>query len=205
MGRGGGRTPGAKNKPKKPVAPPSSSDDDDDDDDDGAHTQQHDDVCNKCGCAGSVLLCCEGDGCTRSFHLDCVGLLEVPSETWHCPHCTSGGERGDGGGGGAKTGGGGGGKRARPPPVLIVGAGGRAAASLDSVDGVALDASQAEETVIDGYRILAFRRPATTTPTAAAKAKAKAASLAASSSSSKRASPSRSTKQTPPRKRARRA
>lgn len=34
------------------------------------------------------LLCCDSDGCKNSFHLDCLGLTEVPYlDTWTCPIC----------------------------------------------------------------------------------------------------------------------
>ncbi|ETV98551.1 hypothetical protein, variant [Aphanomyces invadans] len=50
------------------------------------------DVCTLCG-EGGVLLLCDG-ACHRSFHLDCVGLKDEPSDAkWHCPDCTAGKHR----------------------------------------------------------------------------------------------------------------
>jgi hypothetical protein len=37
-----------------------------------------------------TMICCENPDCDREwFHLDCVGLSEVPSRTakWYCPEC----------------------------------------------------------------------------------------------------------------------
>ncbi|XP_021279332.1 helicase protein MOM1-like isoform X1 [Herrania umbratica] len=44
-------------------------------------------VCNLVG----KLLCCEGKGCHRSYHLSCLEhpLEEVPVGVWHCPVCVS--------------------------------------------------------------------------------------------------------------------
>ena len=41
----------------------------------------NDDFCSKCS-LGGVLLCC--DKCSKSYHLACVGLKELPSGDWIC-------------------------------------------------------------------------------------------------------------------------
>jgi N-acetylglutamate synthase-like GNAT family acetyltransferase len=43
-----------------------------------------DDLCRVCGDGGD-LLCC--DTCPATFHLDCLGLPEVPPGEWFCPAC----------------------------------------------------------------------------------------------------------------------
>ncbi|OQS02507.1 chromodomain-helicase-DNA-binding protein [Thraustotheca clavata] len=47
------------------------------------------DICALCGDGGLILLC---DGpCHRSFHMECVGLKEEPTDVkWLCPDCTAG-------------------------------------------------------------------------------------------------------------------
>ncbi|ETV78133.1 hypothetical protein, variant [Aphanomyces astaci] len=50
------------------------------------------DVCTLCG-EGGVLLLCDG-ACHRSFHLDCVGLTDEPTDAkWLCPDCSAGKHR----------------------------------------------------------------------------------------------------------------
>ncbi|CAD7976455.1 unnamed protein product [Amoebophrya sp. A25] len=54
--------------------------------------KENDDICFQCKKAtekkGAFLLCCDGDGCTKSFHLACVGRSVRPLETeWLCPYC----------------------------------------------------------------------------------------------------------------------
>ena len=44
----------------------------------------HDDECCACG-GGGDLLCC--DGCPSRWHLECVGLVEVPAGEWWCERC----------------------------------------------------------------------------------------------------------------------
>lgn len=59
----------------------------------------HDDFCARC-IQGGLLLCCDGN-CWRAFHMECVGLQELPpeSEQWFCELCHV-----DGDGGGAECG-----------------------------------------------------------------------------------------------------
>ncbi|PKA60272.1 chromodomain-helicase-DNA-binding protein 4 [Apostasia shenzhenica] len=45
---------------------------------------QSDSICSVCHDGGSLVLC---DHCPSSFHLDCVGLEDVPPEKWFCPSC----------------------------------------------------------------------------------------------------------------------
>ncbi|KAG0458588.1 hypothetical protein HPP92_023745 [Vanilla planifolia] len=47
-------------------------------------TYESDGICSVCHDGGSLILC---DHCPSSFHLDCVGLLDVPQEKWFCPSC----------------------------------------------------------------------------------------------------------------------
>ncbi|CAN1837353.1 Helicase protein MOM1 [Linum perenne] len=46
-------------------------------------------VCHACKLGGK-LLCCDGSGCERSYHLSCLDppLLNVPLGIWHCSACT---------------------------------------------------------------------------------------------------------------------
>lgn len=48
-------------------------------------TKDNDDLCTICYQPGH-LLCC--DGCPRSFHQECIPLLEVPDDTWYCRYCS---------------------------------------------------------------------------------------------------------------------
>ncbi|KAL4610801.1 hypothetical protein ACB092_08G078200 [Castanea dentata] len=45
-------------------------------------------ICLSCKLGGK-LLCCEGRGCRRSYHLSCLDppLEDVPLGVWHCPEC----------------------------------------------------------------------------------------------------------------------
>ncbi|KAJ7525498.1 hypothetical protein O6H91_17G053800 [Diphasiastrum complanatum] len=43
-----------------------------------------DSVCRVCGDGGD-LICCEN--CPSIFHPECLGIKEVPSESWFCPSC----------------------------------------------------------------------------------------------------------------------
>ncbi|KAJ1397768.1 Zinc finger, PHD-type [Sesbania bispinosa] len=47
-------------------------------------TRDNDDLCSICRDGGD-LLCC--DGCPRAFHIDCVPLPCIPSDTWYCKYC----------------------------------------------------------------------------------------------------------------------
>lgn len=43
-------------------------------------------MCDICKCEGE-LLCCDGP-CKRSFHINCLGLTEIPNtEYWYCNEC----------------------------------------------------------------------------------------------------------------------
>ncbi|KAJ6803657.1 uncharacterized protein M6B38_189280 [Iris pallida] len=44
-------------------------------------------ICSVCHDGGSLVLC---DHCPSSFHLDCVGLKDVPKGDWFCPSCRCG-------------------------------------------------------------------------------------------------------------------
>jgi hypothetical protein len=46
------------------------------------------DTCGKCGLRGDLLMCDNTLRCIESFHLECIGLAEVPEGQWHCPVCT---------------------------------------------------------------------------------------------------------------------
>ncbi|KAL1361483.1 hypothetical protein AAHE18_03G007000 [Arachis hypogaea] len=47
-------------------------------------SSDNDDLCSICSDGGD-LLCC--DGCPRAFHIDCVPLPSVPTDTWYCKYC----------------------------------------------------------------------------------------------------------------------
>ena len=44
----------------------------------------NEDVCNECQ-LGGTLVCC--DTCPRAFHLECLGLTDIPEGVWNCPDC----------------------------------------------------------------------------------------------------------------------
>ncbi|KAI3890947.1 hypothetical protein MKW92_030691 [Papaver armeniacum] len=44
----------------------------------------NDDICSICHHGGTLLLC---DQCPSSFHLNCLGLEDVPVGNWFCPSC----------------------------------------------------------------------------------------------------------------------
>ena len=47
------------------------------------------DTCGKCGLRGDLLMCDNNTPqCIESFHLECIGLAEVPEGQWHCAMCT---------------------------------------------------------------------------------------------------------------------
>jgi N-acetylglutamate synthase-like GNAT family acetyltransferase len=50
----------------------------------GAEIDVSDDLCRVCGDGGD-LLCC--DACPATFHLECLGLTELPPGDWFCPAC----------------------------------------------------------------------------------------------------------------------
>jgi hypothetical protein len=45
-------------------------------------------VCAECGDGGELLIC---DSCDENYHLECVGLSEVPPGEWRCPSCVADG------------------------------------------------------------------------------------------------------------------
>jgi len=48
---------------------------------------KNEDRCHLCGLDGH-LLCC--DKCPKSYHLNCLGFLDAPTEdSWYCPSCSS--------------------------------------------------------------------------------------------------------------------
>ncbi|KAF3446551.1 hypothetical protein FNV43_RR11731 [Rhamnella rubrinervis] len=50
--------------------------------------QKHsDDICSVCHYTGELVIC---DRCPSTFHLNCVGLSEVPVDEWICPSCCCG-------------------------------------------------------------------------------------------------------------------
>ncbi|KAI5307312.1 hypothetical protein KEM56_000019 [Ascosphaera pollenicola] len=62
-------------------------------DEDGVHEQVDPNEPRYCICGDvsfGTMICCEDDNCDKEwFHLECVGLTEVPSRTakWYCPEC----------------------------------------------------------------------------------------------------------------------
>ncbi|XP_010253777.1 PREDICTED: uncharacterized protein LOC104594923 isoform X3 [Nelumbo nucifera] len=46
-----------------------------------------DHICSVCHYGGTLLLC---DQCPSSFHLNCLGLKDVPNGKWFCPSCQCG-------------------------------------------------------------------------------------------------------------------
>ncbi|KAI3955969.1 hypothetical protein MKW98_006329 [Papaver atlanticum] len=47
----------------------------------------NDEICSICHHGGTLLLC---DQCPSSFHLNCLGLEDVPDGNWFCPSCRCG-------------------------------------------------------------------------------------------------------------------
>ncbi|KAF0976380.1 hypothetical protein FDP41_004607 [Naegleria fowleri] len=47
-------------------------------------TKVHEDECFICK-NGGELICCDFKCCTKVYHLECVGLTEIPSGDWVCP------------------------------------------------------------------------------------------------------------------------
>lgn len=50
-----------------------------------AGRDSHSDACGRCGGGTGELLLC--DACPAVYHLQCVGLREVPLGDWYCPTC----------------------------------------------------------------------------------------------------------------------
>ncbi|KAL1185724.1 hypothetical protein V6Z11_A01G132300 [Gossypium hirsutum] len=48
---------------------------------------ENDEACSIC-CYGGELICCEY--CPSAFHMNCLGLNEVPDGNWFCPSCCCG-------------------------------------------------------------------------------------------------------------------
>ncbi|MBA0676534.1 hypothetical protein Goari_018009, partial [Gossypium aridum] len=48
---------------------------------------ENDEACSVC-CYGGELICCEH--CPSAFHMNCLGLNEVPDGNWFCPSCCCG-------------------------------------------------------------------------------------------------------------------
>lgn len=46
-------------------------------------------ICNKCGKNGDLVLC---DGCPHSFHIECIGLDEIPDDDYYCKKCVKKGK-----------------------------------------------------------------------------------------------------------------
>ncbi|GER28757.1 chromodomain-helicase-DNA-binding protein [Striga asiatica] len=53
-----------------------------------SHKDGHENVCVLCNKSGE-LLCCEGKGCKRFYHISCIDpqLTEALPGVWHCPQC----------------------------------------------------------------------------------------------------------------------
>ncbi|KAI3959876.1 hypothetical protein MKW92_013079 [Papaver armeniacum] len=49
--------------------------------------QQNDYICSICHYGGTLVLC---DQCPSSFHLDCLGIKDLPDGKWFCPSCQCG-------------------------------------------------------------------------------------------------------------------
>jgi len=45
---------------------------------------QWDEICKECGDYGEVICC---DTCSNVYHLDCIGLKEIPEGSWVCYEC----------------------------------------------------------------------------------------------------------------------
>ncbi|KAI4368904.1 hypothetical protein MLD38_017408 [Melastoma candidum] len=48
------------------------------------HKAENDYICTVCHDGGETILC---DQCPSSFHMECIGLTEVPNGEWFCPLC----------------------------------------------------------------------------------------------------------------------
>ncbi|KAI4373392.1 hypothetical protein MLD38_011520 [Melastoma candidum] len=48
------------------------------------HKAENDYICTVCHYGGKLILC---DQCPSSFHMECIGLKEVPDGEWFCPSC----------------------------------------------------------------------------------------------------------------------
>jgi hypothetical protein len=58
---------------------------------DGCSVEMDNDQCRVCHQGGELLVCDGGEhaeGCHRSFHVTCVGLIAVPEGDWICQHCS---------------------------------------------------------------------------------------------------------------------
>ncbi|KAI3865606.1 hypothetical protein MKX03_036876 [Papaver bracteatum] len=49
--------------------------------------QQNDYICSICHYGGTLVLC---DQCPSSFHMDCLGVKDLPDGKWFCPSCQCG-------------------------------------------------------------------------------------------------------------------
>ena len=49
-------------------------------------TDFNDDMCEVCN-LGGYLICCDGKGCPKSYHLKCANLPALPKGEWRCPEC----------------------------------------------------------------------------------------------------------------------
>ncbi|XWS25514.1 hypothetical protein CRYUN_Cryun27aG0074700 [Craigia yunnanensis] len=54
---------------------------------DNSYQHESDEVCSACR-NGGKLICCER--CPSAFHMNCLGLEEVPKGDWFCPSCCCG-------------------------------------------------------------------------------------------------------------------
>ncbi|XVE55758.1 hypothetical protein DITRI_Ditri03aG0183400 [Diplodiscus trichospermus] len=54
---------------------------------DNSYQHENDEVCSACR-DGGELICC--DHCPSAFHVNCLGLEEVPDGDWFCPSCCCG-------------------------------------------------------------------------------------------------------------------
>ncbi|KAK6257228.1 hypothetical protein QUC31_000687 [Theobroma cacao] len=52
-----------------------------------SYEHENDGLCSVC-CYGGELICC--DRCPSAFHVNCLGLKEVPDGDWFCPSCCCG-------------------------------------------------------------------------------------------------------------------
>ncbi|KAI3984479.1 hypothetical protein MKX01_000142 [Papaver californicum] len=49
--------------------------------------RMNDDICSVCQYGGELVLC---DRCPSSFHLNCLGIKDLPDGNWFCPSCQCG-------------------------------------------------------------------------------------------------------------------